>query len=126
MKDEKEQDLKTRTKTFALRIIRLYTSLPKTTEAQVLGKQVLRSGTSIGAHYREANRAKSDPDFISKIEGALQEADETSYWLELLVESEIVKAEKVAALISETDELIAIFVTIVTKVKNRLNQPKGK
>lgn len=126
MKDEKEQDLKTRTKTFALRIIRLYTSLPKTTEAQVLGKQVLRSGTSIGAHYREANRAKSDPDFISKLEGALQEADETSYWLELLVESEIVKAEKVAALISETDELIAIFVTIVTKVKNRLNQPKGK
>ncbi len=129
MTDEKEQDLKTRTKAFALRIIRLYTSLPKTTEAQVLGKQVLRSGTSAGAHYREANRAKSDADFINKIEGALQELDETGYWLELLVESEIVKAEKLASLIQETDELTAIFVTIVTKVKNRLNQlkePKGK
>ena len=94
MKDEKEQDLKARTKTFALRIIRLYTSLPKSTEAQVLGKQVLRSGTSVGAHYREANRAKSDADFINNIEGALQELEETGYWLELLVESEIVKAEK--------------------------------
>jgi four helix bundle protein len=79
MKDEKEQDLKARTKTFALRIIRLYTSLPKSTEAQVLGKQVLRSGTSVGAHYREANRAKSDADFVNKIEGALQELDETGY-----------------------------------------------
>jgi four helix bundle protein len=125
MKDEKEQDLKTRTKAFALRIIKLYTSLPKTTEAQVLGKQVLRSGTSVGAHYREANRAKSDADFINKIEGALQELDETGYWLELLVESEIVKAEKLSSLLQETDELTAIFVTIVTKVKDRLNQPKG-
>jgi four helix bundle protein len=124
MKDEKEQDLKARTKTFALRIIRLYTSLPKSTEAQVLGKQVLRSGTSVGAHYREANRAKSEADFVNKIEGALQELDETGYWLELLVESEIVKAEKLESLIKETDELTAIFVTIVTKVKNRLNQPK--
>lgn len=74
-----ERDLQQRTKDFALRIIRLYVSLPKTTEAQVLGKQVLRSGTSVGAHYREAQRAKSDADFISKIEGGLQELDETCY-----------------------------------------------
>ncbi len=88
---EQRQDLSKRTTEFALRIIRLYSALPKTTEAQVIGKQVLRSGTSVGAHYREARRAKSNADFINKIEGALQELDETSYWLELLVESDIVK-----------------------------------
>lgn len=103
------QDLRVRTKEFALRIIRLYSSLPKTTEAQALGKQVLRAGTSVGAHYREGQRAKSDADFISKNEGALQELDETAYWLELLVDSGIVPAEKLAPLQKETDELIAIF-----------------
>jgi four helix bundle protein len=72
MSSEGRQDLRKRTKEFALRIIRLYAALPKTTEAQVLGKQVLRSGTSVGAHYREACRAKSNADFISKIEGALR------------------------------------------------------
>jgi four helix bundle protein len=127
MKDEggrmkKNEDLKERTKRFALRIIRLYTSLPRTTEAQVIGKQVLRSGTSVGAHYREAQRAKSDADFISKIEGGLQELDETAYWLELLVEADIVPADKLNPLLTETDELIAIFVTIVTKVKKRRNK----
>jgi len=117
MKDQK--DLKVRTKAFALRIIRLYSSLPKTTEAQVIGKQVLRSGTSVGAHYHEAQRAKSDADFINKIEGALQELDETGYWLELLAESGIVAAKKLTALHTETNELIAILVTIAKKVKNR-------
>ena len=70
MADKDVKDLRVRTKEFALRIIRLYSNLPKSTEAQVLGKQVLRSGTSVGAHYRESQRAKSDADFISKIEGA--------------------------------------------------------
>lgn len=121
-KGEKPQDLKVRTKDFALRIIRLYCSLPKTTEAQVLGKQVLRSGTSVGAHYREGQRAKSDADFINKCEGALQELDETGYWLELLVESGIVQTEKLTSLQKETDELIAIFVAIVTKVKQRIGR----
>src|SRR5712691_3570132 len=90
MDDQKNQDLKARTREFALRIIRLYTSLPKTTEAQVMGKQALRSGTSVGAHYREACRAKSNADFINKIEGALQELDETLYWLEMIAESGVV------------------------------------
>lgn len=89
MSQSNRQDLRERTKAFALRVIRLYAALPKTTEAQVIGKQVLRSGTSVGAHYREAQRAKSDADFISKIEGGLQEAEETAYWLELLGESGI-------------------------------------
>ena len=79
MIENEKPDLKVRTKEFALRIPRLYTSLPKTTEAQVLGKQVLRSGTSVGAQYREAQRAKSDADFINKVEGSLQELDETAY-----------------------------------------------
>ncbi len=119
---EKQNDLRERTTDFALRIVRLYSSLPKTTQAQVLGKQVLRSGTSVGAQFRESQRAKSDADFISKLEGCLQEADETSYWLELLVRSEIVSAEKLESLRNETDELIAILVTIVTKVKKRIGK----
>ena len=119
MEEQLPLDLKVRTKQFALRIIRLYTSLPKTTEAQVIGKQVLRSGTSVGAQYREAQRAKSDADFINKVEGSLQELNETGYWLELLKDSGILSAEKLNPLLKETDELIAIFVTIVKKVKNK-------
>jgi four helix bundle protein len=113
-------ELKTRTKAFALRIIRLYQALPKSGEAQVIGKQILRSGTSIGAQYREACRAKSPADFINKMEGSLQELDETSYWLELLVESNIMSAEKLTDLQKETNELTAIFVASVkTTKKNR-------
>ncbi len=113
------QDLGKRTKDFALRIIRLYAALPKTTEAQVIGKQLLRSGTSVGAHYREARRAKSDADFVSKIEGALQELDETAYWLELLGDSSILKPERLRPLAQEVEELIAMFVTMVKKVKGK-------
>lgn len=119
---EKPEDLKARTKQFALRVIRLYTSLPKTTEAQVLGKQVLRSATSVGAQYREAQRAKSNADFISKVEGSLQELEETAYWLELLVEAGIVPEARLAPLLQETDELLAILVSIVTKVKKPQTQ----
>lgn len=118
----KESDLKKRTRDFALRVIRLFTALPKTTEAQVLGKQILRSGTSVGAHYREGCRAKSDADFISKIEGALQELDETSYWLELLSESNIFSSEKLNPLQTEAEELIKIFVTVVKNVKQNRNK----
>ncbi len=119
MTEEKARDLKQRTKDFALRIIRLYVSLPKTTEAQVLGKQVLRSGTSIGAHYREAQRAKSDADFVNKLEGGLQEAEAMIYWLELLADSGIVSGKRLQPLIAEAEELIKIFVAMVVKVKNK-------
>lgn len=121
MTNENPQDLKARTSEFALRIIRMYVLLPKTTEAQVIGKQVLRSGTSVGAQFREGHRAKSDADVVNKFEGVLQELDETDYWLDLLVKAEIVPADKLATLIKETNELIAIFVTIVTKIKKRLH-----
>src|SRR5512141_1449850 len=104
-------DLKDRTKRYALRIIKLYQTLPTKSEAQVIGKQILRSGTSVGAQYREACRAKSPADFINKMEGSLQELDETGYWLELLSESKIFPAEKLVDLQKETDELTAIFVT---------------
>ena len=112
-------DLKVRTKAFAIRIIRLYSALPKTTVAQVIGKQILRSGTSVGAHYREGIRARSDAEFISKLEGALQELEETVYWMELIVASEIVGPHRMAEMMKEADELAAILTTCVKKVKER-------
>jgi len=113
------KDLALRTKEYALRVIRAFVTLPKSAEAQVLGKQMLRSGTSVGAHYREAKRAKSDADFISKIEGALQELGETGYWLELLGESEASAISRLQPLLAETNELLAIFVTNAKKAKGR-------
>ena len=113
------EKLQARTKAFAVAIVRFYAGLPKSTEAQVIGRQLLRSGTSIGAQHREAHRAKSHADFISKIEGCLQELEETQYWIEILVESGIAKMEAVAALQSEARQLIAIFITIARKVKAR-------
>src|SRR5438445_8363136 len=113
------QDLRVRTKAFALRVIKLYVALPKRHEAQILGTQILKSGTSVGAHYREACRAKSDADFISKVEGALQELDETAYWLELIGEADILPIKRLKPLHDEAEELMAIFVTIVTKVKRK-------
>ncbi len=110
-------NLKELTRTYALRVIKLYQALPKSGEAQVIGKQILRSGTSVGAQYREACRAKSPADFISKMEGSLQELDETGYWLELLVESGIVPANQLADLQKENHELTAIFVTSVKNAK---------
>ncbi len=120
MKDEADiQNLRDRTKQFALRVIHLYSALPKENPALVIAKQVLRSGTSVGAHYREACRAKSDADFISKMEGALQELDETTYWLELLSEAQIMQPDKLKPLHDEADELIAIVVTMIKRVKQR-------
>ncbi len=99
MNDEsrpKECDLRARTKAFALRVIRVYVALPPTPVAQILGKQLVRSGTSVGAHYREATRARSPAEFISKIEAGLQELEETVYWLELIVDGEILPAPRLA------------------------------
>ena len=112
-----QRDLRERTKKFALRVIKLYSSLPRRGDAQVLGGQILKSGTSLGAHYREACRAKSNADFVSKIEGALQELDETAYWLELIGQSEILPMKRLESLMLETEELMAILVTIVKSVK---------
>ena len=116
---ESERNLRLRLKAYGLRILRLYDSLPRYGSAQIVGRQIARSGTSPGAHYREACRAKSDTDFISKLEGALQELDETDYWIEILSDGGYVRSEQLRPLKSETDELIAILVTIVRKVKQK-------
>lgn len=113
----KVRDLRERTKKVALRILRMYAALPKETAAQVLGKQVLRSGTSIGANYREAYRARSKAEFIAKVGICLGEAEETAYWLELLIESGIVSNERLKPLQTELDELVAIFVTTLKRAK---------
>jgi four helix bundle protein len=112
------EDLKVRTKKYARRIIRLFLALPKNSVTQVLGKQMLRSGTSVGANYCEANRARSKAEFIAKIGDCLREIDETAYWLELLVDEKFVTSEKLANLLDETDQLTAIFVTILKNAKS--------
>ncbi|HEV3279622.1 MAG TPA: four helix bundle protein [Terriglobia bacterium] len=98
-------------------VIRLYSTLPRPTEAQVIGKQALRSGTSVGAHYQEATRARSNAEFVSKIECGLQELEETRYWLELMTESGIVTQEKLQDLFREAEELTSIFVASAKTAK---------
>jgi four helix bundle protein len=111
-------NLADRTKRFALDVIRLYSRLPRSVEAQVFGRQMLRSGTSVGAQYREAIRAKSVADFINKVEGSLQELEETQYWFELLDEAKIaVDAARLKSLMKEADELTAILVASVRTAK---------
>lgn len=116
----RKEDLTARIKSFALRVSRLYFSLPKMTEAQVLGKQLLHSGTSVGAHYRKAYRARSYAEFIAKIEGGLQELDESVYWMELLMEANIIKESRLTGLLSEADQLLAIFVSSAKTAKGNL------
>ncbi len=112
------QDLRDRTKTFAAKVIRLYVALPKQREeVRVVGKQLLRSGTSVAAHAREASRARSDAELCSKLGGLLQEADESQLWLELLKEECGITEEVLDFLHREADELIAIFTTIIVKVR---------
>jgi four helix bundle protein len=112
-------DLNERTRKFALRIIKMFTALPKNPVARVLGEQVLRSGTSVGANYCEADAARSKAEFISKMGDSLKELAETIYWLELLVASGSVRAAKTQPLISETKELRAIFAAIIQNARKR-------
>jgi four helix bundle protein len=119
MQNESAQDLGVRTKQYALRINKCFSALPRETVAQVLGRQLLRSGTSVGAQYREARRARSVAEFVSKMEGALAEADESAYWLELLIEGEIVPARRLSPLLEETYELIAIFAASTKTAKRK-------
>lgn len=121
-REQKIQDLKKRLKQYALRILRLYDSLPKHGAVHIVSHQLVRSGTSPGAQYYEACRAKSNADFISKIEGSLQELEESGYWLDLLIEGNFEKESKLKPLCEETQELIAIFVTMVIKTKSKMSQ----
>jgi len=117
MNDEQPRDIFKRAKEFALRIIKLYCSLPNHKAVQVMGGQFLRSGTSLGAHLREARRGRSKAEYISKVQLGLQELDECQYWLELLKESRLVINREIDLLIKESDELIAILTTCVKKEK---------
>jgi len=112
-------ELKRRTKQFALRVIRLVESLPKGRTASVIGGQLLRAGTSVGANYRAACRAKSAADFISKMGTVEEEADESLYWMELLIEAKIVEPDKLESLMNEADELLAITVSSINTARKR-------
>lgn len=111
--------LRDRTKQFAPRIIRFYVSLPKTTLAQTLGKQMLRSGTSVAANFREASRARSDAEFVAKLGIVEQELDESLLWLELFVESQTIEEPKLASLKQEADELLRIVVTAIRNSRSK-------
>lgn len=114
-----QEDLKSRTKRFSLRVIQVYSASPKTTEARVIGRQMLRSGTSVGAHYRDAVRSRSTAKFINKIEEGLQELEKTVYWLELLIDSGIFTSGRLKALMMEADELMAVLVTCAKNAKRK-------
>jgi four helix bundle protein len=124
--DRRKLELKQRTKRFAGRIIRPYVALPlRRAELAVLGRQMLRSGTSVAANYREASRARSPNEFVSKIELCAQEADETQLWLELLRDDCGVKCQELDSLWTEADELIAIFCHHVKKHEAEQQRPEG-
>jgi four helix bundle protein len=117
-KSKHPTDLCERTKQFAVRIIRLYSALPRANAvAGVIGKQLLRSGTSVGAQYREASRARSRAEFISKVECVLQELEETRYWFELLVEAKVVNESRLSDLMDEARQLTAILTASVKTTK---------
>lgn len=116
-----KEELKKRTKNFSLQILSLSSSFPKTREGDIIARQIIRSGTSVGANYRAVCRARSTADFISKLGIVLEEADETLFWLELIVESHMLSSERIANLMKEANELVSIFTSaiITTKKKNQ-------
>jgi four helix bundle protein len=119
MRQDPSPDLKLRTKTFALKVLATLKGVEKTSESDILKRQIIRSATSIGANYRAACRARSKPDFISKIKISLEEADETQYWLELFFELQLIEEKIFIELYKEADELIAIFVTSAKTAQQR-------
>jgi four helix bundle protein len=120
-----KEKFKARTKAFALRVIRLVEALPKNqTTAQVIGKQLLRSGTSVGANYRAACRAKSTAELITKLNIALEEADESLYWMELIVEAELIAPNKLDSLMQESNEIVAMLVASLKTLLAKSNESR--
>ncbi len=116
-----KERFKARTKAFALRVIRLVDALPKNqTTAEVIGKQLLRSGTSVGANYRAACRAKSTAELIAKLNIALEEADESLYWMELIVEAELIAANKLNSLMQEANEIVSMLVASLKTLRSKV------
>jgi len=127
MAEMTKEELKRRTKQFALRVIRCAEALPKTVTGRVIANQLVRCGTSVGANYRAALRARSTADFINKIGVVLEEADETAFWLELIIEARLLPEKQVAALLKEANELTAIFAAShkTTKIHARRSNHKS-
>ena len=119
-------ELLDRTKAFALRIIALVDALPATPAGRVIGNQILRSGTSVGANYRSCQRGKSRADFIAKLAIAEEEADESVYWLELLAEASILPSERLLPLLTEAREITAILTSSRIRAKQNLEKEKGR
>src|SRR5690242_2602648 len=117
--------LRTRTKEFALRIVRPFKSLPKTDEARIIGKQVLRAGTSVAANYRAVCRSRLKAEFVSKMSVVVEENDETVFWLELLRETGITPASRLSRLLPEANELLAIFAASLWTAKNKRKHPSS-
>jgi four helix bundle protein len=113
------EEFKRRTRLFAVRVVRLVESLPKTRSGDVIGKQLLRSGTSVGANYRAACRARSRAEFVSKMGIVEEEADETVYWIEVLIEAGTVEREMVAGLLDEANQLLAMVVASINTSRGR-------
>jgi len=111
------KELEKRTKTFAISIIKLSSSLPFTPEGKVIKNQITKSGTSVGANYREANRARSKADFTNKIKICESEASETVYWLEIIDELNWSESQSLQIILSEANEILAIFTSVATKLK---------
>ena len=118
--------LKTRTKQFALRAIRLCESLPETRASKVISNQLIRAGTSVGANYRSACRARSTKDFVNKLGVVIEESDESGYWIELIVEAKLMSEKRVAELMKEADELTAIFTASHKTASKSLRQSNQK
>ncbi len=116
------EQMKARTKQYALRVLKVYEALPKREEARGIGRQMLPSGTSAGANYRAVCRTRSDKDFLSKLGIVIEETDETAFWIELLIEGGIMPASRLSALLKESDELLAIFGATQRTVKARLRR----
>jgi four helix bundle protein len=121
-----KEELKNRTRHFALMIIKLVDDLPNTKAGNTVGNQIIRAGTSVGANYRAACRARSDADFISKITIVEEECDESLYWLELILESKLLKKERLADLIKEANELTAIFTAAGKTARQKKSYPSTR
>jgi four helix bundle protein len=120
------KDLQERTRQFALRVVRLVEALPRARSADVLGRQLLRCGTSVGANYRAACRSQSPADFIAKMHIVQEEADEAAYWMALLADAAIVPASRLTDLIREADELVAISVASINTARRNARNRKGR
>jgi four helix bundle protein len=113
------EDLKKRTKQFGLRVIHVIEALPSSRAASVIGRNLLRSGTSVGANYGAACRARTSPDYISKLGMAIEQADESLYWMEMLVEAKLIPGDKLTALMKEANEIVAILTASAKKPRPR-------